>query len=486
MNGYWETIREHSRLKLFRKIVASFLRLNISQKMHLGFLPLVILLVLVSTFALAKLNHLTGLNESILMIDIPIQDTVKQMKRTVIDQESVLRRFIILKDRAFLEAFRNNSSQFQKDSGLLQTLSESSPGLYLPLPELAKAYAAYATALQVGIEQLQPKPEGSLAFEKNVKSKQTELMEILSDIANIARDDQNQKVGVSASISGIAFKFALALCLVGISLSAAGAALVTKNIVLAVKKLQRATEEIARGNFDYLPNISNKDELGDLAKAFVEMGARLKNLEEMYLDASPLTRLPGGVAIENMLKKRIEGNAPLAFCLLDIDNFKSFNDHYGYAQGNEMIQSTADLIEGVAAEHGATDDFIGHIGGDDFVVITVPDRCEIICQEIIRQFDNKAPTFYSADDRNRGHIAGKNRQGKKINFPLASISIAVVTNRDRPLHNHIQVGEIAAEIKERAKTIVGSAMVTDQRHIAAPITERSALPPDFAGKGPCE
>ena len=133
--------------------------------------------------------------------------------------------------------------------------------------------------------------------------------------------------------------------MIGIFLAAAGAALVARNIIGAIKKLHLATEMISQGNFDYRPEINNKDELGDLADAFVSMAERLKNLEEMYLDSSPLTRLPGGIAIENMLKKRIDAKKLFAFCLMDIDNFKSYNDHYGYAKGNDMIQETASIVE---------------------------------------------------------------------------------------------------------------------------------------------
>ena len=97
----------------------------------------------------------------------------------------------------------------------------------------------------------------------------------------------------------------------------------------------------------------------------------------MYLDTSPLTRLPGGVAIESVMNKRIAANAPIAFCLMDIDNFKAYNDHYGYAKGNEIIQKTASIIGNAAAKYGNPDDFTGHIGGDDYVVITSPDRCRL-------------------------------------------------------------------------------------------------------------
>ena len=384
-----KNILDLSRKKIFTQLVARFLRLNISQKMHLGFLPLVVLLVLVSTFALGKLNQLTSLNESILLVDIPAQETIRRMKTMAIDQESILRRFIILKDNAFLKVFDDNSLGFFKYIATLKTLSELSEELEFPLADLEKSYRSYSNALLAGIKRLEKHPDKTSDFDEEIRIKQTELLAMLAEFTNIAKANQDKKVGISASIGSLAFKFALALCFIGTALSAAGAALVTRNIVNAVKKLHHATEEISQGKFDHLPGINNKDELGDLAQAFIKMAKRLKNLEEMYLDASPLTRLPGGVAIENVLKKKIEAYKLFAFCLLDIDNFKSFNDHYGYAQGNKMIQNTAAIIEDLTAEHGSPDDFIGHIGGDDFVIITTPDKYKNICQFILKHQNQK-------------------------------------------------------------------------------------------------
>jgi GGDEF domain-containing protein len=220
---------------------------------------------------------------------------------------------------------------------------------------------------------------------------------------------------------------------------------------------------IAEGKFDHRPDIRNKDELGDLAQAFISMAKRLKQLEEMYLDTSPLTRLPGGIAIENIMNKRIAAQASIAFCLMDIDNFKAYNDHYGYAKGNDVIQATAGIISEAAAKYGTEDDFIGHIGGDDYVLITTPDLYPQICQEVIDTFDKTIPGFYDEEDRQRGHIVGQNRQGQEVKFPLATLSIAVVTNVKRKFKNHLQYTEVAAEMKEHAKTISGSTFMVDKR-----------------------
>ncbi len=121
------------------------------------------------------------------------------------------------------------------------------------------------------------------------------------------------------------------------------------------------------------------------------------------------------------------------------------------------------MISEAVAKYGHDDDFIGHIGGDDYVLITTPDLYPRICQSVIDTFDKTIPGFYDEKDQKRGHIVGENRQGQEVKFPLATLSIAVVTNIKRKFNNHIQYGEVAAEMKEHAKTVAGSTVMTDQR-----------------------
>ncbi|HIG42828.1 MAG: diguanylate cyclase [bacterium] len=304
----------------------------------------------------------------------------------------------------------------------------------------------------------------SVEYEEKIQAHQDHFIAVIKAMAADAQLDQNNKTGMTADIGSVAFKAAAVLCVLGLILSLVAATLITNNIAGAIKKkLKFATEMIAKGEFNHQPDISNKDELGDLATAFVTMAGRLKHLEEMNLDTSPLTRLPGGTTIGNVMNKRIDAKAQIAFCLMDIDNLKAYNDHYGYAKGNEIIQATADIISQAVADHGSEDDFIGHIGGDDFVVISSPGTCDEICQAVVDAYDTEIPKFYSTKDRKRGHITGENRQGDKVLFPLATISIAVVTNKSRQLTNHIEFGEAATEVKERAKSVAGSIFLVDQR-----------------------
>jgi diguanylate cyclase (GGDEF)-like protein len=246
------------------------------------------------------------------------------------------------------------------------------------------------------------------------------------------------------------------------------ALIMTRNIAGPISQLKLSTQEISEGNFDHLPQVQSRDELGDLAKSFQEMAIRLKQLEEMYLDANPLTRLPGGVAIEQVLKTKLAEKAPLAFCLADLRNFKAFNDRYGYARGNEVILATTEMIRQAVKDHGKEGDFIGHIGGDDFVLVTSPAEYEKICSAIVETFDRQILKFYDPEDQQRGHIQGKTRRGEPVSFPIMTIAIAVVTNQQRELKSHIQIGEIAAEMKNFAKKFSKSIFVVDKRRDRPP------------------
>ncbi len=181
------------------------------------------------------------------------------------------------------------------------------------------------------------------------------------------------------------------------------------------------------------------------------------------LDANPLTRLPGNVSILNDIQKRIDNDEAFAVCYIDLDKFKAFNDKYGFEKGDEVIKNTARILINSVQEKGTTQDFIGHIGGDDFVVITTTKNTESICKEIISKFDAMIPSVYNKRDKEKGYIVAKNRQGKTKKTPFVSISIGVVSNKDKNIKHVAQVGEIGAELKEHAKSLSGSNFVTERR-----------------------
>lgn len=447
--------------RLVEFIISYFLRLKIARKLTLGYSFLLALLVTISVYALSNLNRLNSINNSILKTDVPVIDLSKKMIDVIFAQELYAQRFIILGTSDLLKLFWEKDQEFN----FLVNQIKALPGQRsFPIDRLVKLHKEYNYIMLEALDRIKD-PSSSTAkdFENKIKTKQEQTIAIIKGIAEGALRDQNEKTDMTASIGRVAFKAAAVLCGLGFIFSLSAATLITRNISRAIKKLKFATEMISEGNFDHRPNIRNKDELGDLAQAFVAMAIRLKRLEEMYLDTNPLTRLPGGTAIENVVNKRIAINAPIAFCLMDIDNFKAYNDRYGYAKGNDLIQATAAIIMKTVAEYGTEDDFIGHIGGDDFVLITNPDCFPRICEYIVEDFDKTIPDFYNVEDRQRGHIISKNRQGQEVTFPLVSISIAVVTNERRKFLNHIQYGEVAAEMKQYAKSFAGSVYKVDQR-----------------------
>lgn len=181
------------------------------------------------------------------------------------------------------------------------------------------------------------------------------------------------------------------------------------------------------------------------------------------LEANPLTRLPGNVSIITELTQRMESKNLFAVCYCDLDKFKAYNDKYGFEHGDNVIKETARILIAATQTLGNHDDFIGHIGGDDFVVITSTDKTDAICEKIIADFEKKALTFYNETDRKNGYILAKDRQGKEQRIPLLSISIGVVTNEARKIEHVAQIGEIGAELKSYAKSLERSNYIKDKR-----------------------
>ena len=167
--------------------------------------------------------------------------------------------------------------------------------------------------------------------------------------------------------------------------------------------------------------------------------------------SNPLTGLPGNLAIEHELNQRLARGETLACAYLDIDNFKAFNDYYGFEKGDECIRLVAEvLIEAVEAK-GSESDFLGHIGGDDFILITHIDSVEEVLDKVAELFDSKVRLLYTPQDRERGWIEILNRQKESTRYPIPSLSIGVSTNDKRELSNALEVSEIATELKKAAK-----------------------------------
>lgn len=197
-----------------------------------------------------------------------------------------------------------------------------------------------------------------------------------------------------------------------------------------------------------------------------ELLARIRMIlrrTERDLEANPLTRLPGNVSILNELQRRIENKSLFSVCHIDLNKFKAYNDKYGFEHGDEVIRETARILIRSTQQWGNSDDFIGHIGGDDFVIVTMPKSVDTLCKKIIERFDATVPSFYNERDKKSGFIKALDRKGIEQKIPLLSISIGVVSNEFRRIEHVAQVGEIGAELKTLAKNAEGSNFIKDRR-----------------------
>jgi diguanylate cyclase (GGDEF)-like protein len=184
---------------------------------------------------------------------------------------------------------------------------------------------------------------------------------------------------------------------------------------------------------------------------------------ERIVEISPLTRLPGNISINKQIQERIDRNMDFALAYADLDNFKPFNDAYGFSRGDDVIKMSARIILNIVKNSQGLGSFVGHIGGDDLVFIADRSKVETISQEIIDSFDRIIPTFYDAKDRRKGHIESVDRQGAKRTFPIMTISIGITSNRPHHFTHYGQITQLAADMKKQAKRHHASCYRIDKR-----------------------
>jgi diguanylate cyclase (GGDEF)-like protein len=215
-------------------------------------------------------------------------------------------------------------------------------------------------------------------------------------------------------------------------------------------------EGFERGANDYLTKPYKKEELLARVKAALQWSISQR-------ESNALTGLPGSTSIEQEVNRRIDSKMPFAFCYCDPDNFKAFNDYYGYKTGDEVIKMTASIILKAVQTHGTGKDFVGHIGGDDFVYITSPQEAELIGERICHEFNQKIKFLYREADRKKGYIQVENRQRRLQRYGFMGITIVVVSSERHELTHFAQVIDIAADLKRFGKTLPGSVVVCERR-----------------------
>jgi diguanylate cyclase (GGDEF)-like protein len=219
---------------------------------------------------------------------------------------------------------------------------------------------------------------------------------------------------------------------------------------------------ITKGADDYIVKPFDPIEL------MARVNGTLRRAQEMRAE-SPLTGLPGNIRILEFLGNLVTSEQPFALLYADLDNFKAYNDHYGFLRGDDALRFAARCIQETALEVVGDNVFVGHLGGDDFVVVCPPESAERLCKEFLERTAHDFPSLYEEGDRSRGFIEIENRQQQVERFPLLSISIGVASTSRRRFSHPSEVVAVATELKEYAKRTDGPSYAMDRR--AAPETE---------------
>lgn len=227
-------------------------------------------------------------------------------------------------------------------------------------------------------------------------------------------------------------------------------------ILIEKKQLRRNLLDIEQGVDDFL--IKPPDPI-DLE---IRIALSMRSAAHQF-HANALTKLPGNKSIEKIVKSHIETGKTFSFAYVDINNFKSFNDKYGYISGDRVILQTAKILTSAIKKFGKQGDFVGHIGGDDFVYIVSPEIEEAVAQECINEFNRLSALHYSPEDRKNGHILTTDRSGVKKKVPLMGLSIAIVNNLNFGVHSIFQLIEVAFEIKNFLKKHSSSNYLVNRR-----------------------
>ena len=456
------------------------LKLTISRKLLLGYLFMAFLTILASAYALFSLQQLSGVAYNLATQKFVLVENSKTLMDTLLAQEAIEKKYLILKDPILEQIFWQRSGEFNEVLAGMRNGSPD-PKTKKTVDELDKLQNRLKELFSQEIALLKSGkvPEAQALSDMSARGAVDEMASkiryIQVNVDQAINDEMNRIAGQGIKDTHMTIGIALFSLILGIAF----ALILTRNISKPLKQLQTAAGIIAEGNLDHKIEARRDDEIGALAKSFAEMTQRLKVLEELNLDASPLTGLPGNLAIENRIEQMLAKGKTFSLCQVDLDNFKPFADKYGYAWGSEVIKEVANILTGYISGERMEEIFIGHIGGDDFVVIGNPDQVQSICRKLVVDFEKSIMSYYAREDAENGYFIGKNRQGTMQKFPLITITAAIVTDDGSRFKNPLDMARMAAELKEYAKMLPGSNYVTEQdverRRLLQPTTMQSTL-----------
>jgi len=225
--------------------------------------------------------------------------------------------------------------------------------------------------------------------------------------------------------------------------------------------LKDKVEHLLAGADDYVTKPFIPEELVARLRAVISRSTNTRDL-------NPLTGMSGNTDILREINQRLKANERFAVLYPDIDTFKSYNDHYGFLRGDDVIKALGTIILEVLEANYSPHHFGGHVGGDDFVILTDPGLAEQVATEITQRFDAAVPDLYDEGDRERGWIEYEDRSGAKLKTGLVSVSIGIVLAEPGSYESAAALASRAAEVKGVAKRMPGSRWVVDRRRAPEP------------------
>ena len=433
---------------------------TVTKKVIIGYLVIVFFSLLAIGFALFRLHQQTAQAQTLVSVDFKAFELVRDLQQNLLAQDNIEKQLLVLRDPALRDLRLNRNEAL---SGYAHELSQAPfADLFAPLNARLNEYRKVDDQLSEALLWHNWDSALSISKESTVPVR-SQLLKYLAEIRQEQQLRINSGLGELSKKSGEAYRLTLFFAMIGICLSAPVSIAVIVSIHRSVRALKQATVEISGGSFDHRPDLSGDDEFAQLANDFGRMGRKLRELEQLRLDANPLTRLPGNLAIDREIEQRISAKEPFSHLYIDLDNFKAYSDRYGYNAGSDVLARVGELIERIVHREGTPNDLVGHIGGDDYVVVTTLELWEDVAQKIIDEFEQMVPSFYNNEDRSSGSFVGKDRFGIERTFPLMTISIALIHSDHYDYPSRLAISQDCARLKEYLKVQEGSNYMVDRR-----------------------
>ncbi|OGR30261.1 MAG: hypothetical protein A2005_00665 [Desulfuromonadales bacterium GWC2_61_20] len=433
-------------------------QLNVTEKIVAGYLALAFFSFGALLLALFAIHSQAAISRGLVNRDFKAVGLIRDLRGNLAAQERLERQFLILHDSDLLSLRQSRSQEFSASWKALALLDLDD---ILPLHTTAAALMRQQETLGALLQGNSPAAE--LLLEK-------ELLPLRSTLdKGLLEASHNREALIDRSLQQLynesdrAYRFTLVLLVVGVAIGGGIAIRVVQSIRHSLRRLTEAVRDTAEERFNPSLHEIGDDEFGRLAGEFVQMGIKLRDLKRQHLDANPLTHLPGNLAIERELERRIASGEPFAHVYIDLDHFKAYGDRYGYQKGSDVLAFTGELIRRNVEVNGNPADLVGHIGGDDYLVLTTPGCAEPIARSIIKEFDEARKTFYTSEDCADGQYEGIDRFGEKRTFPLMSISIAIICSDNVINPTRHSISAESSKMKEHLKQLPGSNYLVDRR-----------------------